>query len=351
MATTNNVKNIPIFHACKDKDTLTAEGFIKHIEDAAQILKWEDDEKIVQLTMATHGRAKNWATFFPNTGGYQNTWEFWRTNFINAYGLKISTGEVQKNVEQVRMTAQDTAVDFQMKVEQAIHYLKMTTPAVATPNIDAADAVILSDEFFQPFTPGQMAALRSHFNKCTQHGVKETFNARKMEYFMTYVLPEYRAAVEDKNPATFEEAIKFLDNIMQQRKSSKAMSNLKIHEVHNQDTPVNAISTPTEGAMSEKVFEAMAAKYFNKFGNQKPNSHQGKPQHSSNANHNNQKPKKKGFCHYCNIEGHWQEECRKRLSDNKPCKDRDGRYYQPGPNRGKRVYLSEAGMSNLDFLN
>jgi len=345
---TNNVKNIPIFHASKDKDTLTAEGFIKHIEDAAQILKWDDAEKIVQLTMATHGRAKNWATFFPNTGGFQNTWEYWKTSFINAYGIKISTGEVQKNVEQIRMTVQDTAVDFQMKVEQAIHYLKMTTPAVVAPEIDEEDAATLNAQFFQPFTPGQLAALRSHFNKCTQHGVKEAYNARKMEYFMTYVLPEYRSKVENRNPTTFEEAIKFLDMIMQQKKSSKAMSDLKIHEVRKQDQDIQANDTPTEGGNLEQAFEAMAAKYFNKFHTKKPNANKNQ---NSYPDAKTQRPKKKGYCHYCKAEGHWQEDCRKRLSDNKPCKDRDGKYYQPAPNGGKRIYLSEAGMSNLDFLN
>jgi hypothetical protein len=172
---------------------------------------------------------------------------------------------------------------------------------------------------------------------------------RKMEYFMTYVLPEYRDQIELHMPENFIAAIKLLDKLIQQKK--KTPISLKINEVQEKDQSSVMVSTPMEGGMNEQVFAAMAAKYFNNFGNNKPNSNANKGNHSSNQNDKTQKPRKKGYCHFCKIEGHWQDDCRKRISENKPCKDRDGRYYQPGPKGGKRVYLNEVGMSSLDFHN
>ncbi len=34
-------------------------------------------------------------------------------------------------------------------------------------------------------------------------------------------------------------------------------------------------------------------------------------------------------CYYCKIQNHRQEECRKRICENEPCKDRHGRAYWP----------------------
>jgi hypothetical protein len=41
------------------------------------------------------------------------------------------------------------------------------------------------------------------------------------------------------------------------------------------------------------------------------------------------------YCYFCKIQGHRQEECRKRIKENKPCRDAQGRYYWP------KVYFME----------
>jgi hypothetical protein len=41
------------------------------------------------------------------------------------------------------------------------------------------------------------------------------------------------------------------------------------------------------------------------------------------------------YCYFCKIQGHRQEECRKRIKENKPCRNAQGRYYWP------KVYFME----------
>jgi hypothetical protein len=53
---------------------------------------------------------------------------------------------------------------------------------------------------------------------------------------------------------------------------------------------------------------------------------------SGSGNNNNQNGK---YCYFCKIQGHRQEECRKRMKENKPCRDVQGRYYWP------KIYLME----------
>ncbi len=47
---------------------------------------------------------------------------------------------------------------------------------------------------------------------------------------------------------------------------------------------------------------------------------------SGSGNNNNRNGK---YCYFCKIQGHRQEECRKRMKENKPCQDAQGRYYWP----------------------
>ena len=47
---------------------------------------------------------------------------------------------------------------------------------------------------------------------------------------------------------------------------------------------------------------------------------------SGSGNNYNQNGK---YCYFCKIQGHRQEECRKRMKENKPCRDAQGRYYWP----------------------
>jgi len=35
------------------------------------------------------------------------------------------------------------------------------------------------------------------------------------------------------------------------------------------------------------------------------------------------------YCYYCKLQGHRLKECQKRICQNKPCKDRQGRAYWP----------------------
>ncbi len=47
------------------------------------------------------------------------------------------------------------------------------------------------------------------------------------------------------------------------------------------------------------------------------------------------RPDQAEYCYFCKIQGHRQEECRKRMKGNKTCRDAQGRYYWP------KVYFME----------
>ncbi len=69
-----------------------------------------------------------------------------------------------------------------------------------------------------------------------------------------------------------------------------------------------------------------------------------RPSQSGNRPGNNVNRNGK-YCFYCNIQNQTQEECRKRICENKPLRDKQGRAYWP------KVYIMNNGdqRSNNDF--
>jgi hypothetical protein len=98
--------------------------------------------------------------------------------------------------------------------------------------------------------------------------------------------------------------------------------------------PVSAIQDKSQSEVEddEEVEDEVTAfqnRHNNRFQNRNPNQPQGSGQRSNrynsgNGNNRNQNGK---YCFYCKIQNHTQEECRKCIKDNKPCKDKQRRAY------------------------
>jgi hypothetical protein len=100
--------------------------------------------------------------------------------------------------------------------------------------------------------------------------------------------------------------------------------------------PVSAINddSQSEAEEDEEADDEVAAfqnKRNNRFQNQNRSQNQGQPQRNNhyNAGSGNNRNRNGKYCFYCKIQNHTQEECRKRIRENKPCKDKQGRAYWP----------------------
>ena len=82
----------------------------------------------------------------------------------------------------------------------------------------------------------------------------------------------------------------------------------------------------------------------NRFQNRNRNQSQGSGQRSNryNSGNGNKRNLNGKYCFYCKIQNHTQEECRKRIKDNKPCKDKQGCAYWP------KVYVTNEREINRD---
>ncbi len=120
-----------------------------------------------------------------------------------------------------------------------------------------------------------------------------------------------------------------LDDMYQVATDTQRESGLKASK------PVSAIQddSQSEDDEDEEDAEDEVVAFQNKRNNrfQGRNRNQGSRQRSNRSNTGSGKNCNRNgkYCFYCKIQNHTQEECRKRMKDNKPYKDKQGRAYWP----------------------
>jgi len=92
---------------------------------------------------------------------------------------------------------------------------------------------------------------------------------------------------------------------------------------------VTAVNKDSHLEAEEKEDEVAAFqnKRSNRFQNRARMQNQGAPQRNNrfNSGTGSNKNRKGKYCFYCKIQNHTQEECQRRIRENKPCKDKQGR--------------------------
>ncbi len=147
----------------------------------------------------------------------------------------------------------------------------------------------------------------------------------KMQLFRASLPGDLKKAVAQHDQTTIT-----LDDMYQVATDTQRESGAKTSK------PVAAIQDDSQSEVEddEEVEDEVAAfqnRQNNRFQNRSRNQPQGSGQCSNryNPGNGNNRSRNGKYCFYCKIQNHTQEECRKRIKDNKPCKDKQGRAYWP----------------------
>jgi hypothetical protein len=171
---------------------------------------------------------------------------------------------------------------------------------------------------------GHVGLLENTAKQWTSDTANNMLQFFKMQLFRASLPGDLRKAVAQHDPTTMT-----LDDMYQVATDTQRESGLKASK------PVSAIQddSQSEDDEDEEDAEDEVAAFQNKRNNrfQGRNCNQGSGQRSnrSNTGSGNNRNQNGKYCFYCKIQNHTQEECRKRMKDNKPCKDKQGRAYWP----------------------
>jgi hypothetical protein len=172
---------------------------------------------------------------------------------------------------------------------------------------------------------GQVGLLEATATQWKNDTVNNMLQFFKMQLFRASLPGDLRKAMaqHDQNTIT-------LDDMYQVATDTQRESGTKASK------PISAIqddsrSEAEDDDEAEDKVTAIQNKLNNWFQNQNRNQSQGPGQHSNryNSGNGNNRNRNGKYCFYCKIQNHPQEECQKRIKDNKPCKDKQGRAYWP----------------------
>jgi hypothetical protein len=164
---------------------------------------------------------------------------------------------------------------------------------------------------------GHMGLLENTTTQWKNDMVNNMLQFIKMQLFRASLPGDLRKALAQHDQTTIT-----LDNMSQVATDTQRESGAKTSK------PISAIQDDSQSEVEddEEVEDEVATlqnQRNSRFLNRNRNQYQGSGQRSnrySSGNGNNRNRNGK-YCFYCKIQNHTQEECRKRIKDNKPCRD------------------------------
>ncbi len=318
------------FHrACEEgKDTVTATQFMARINECQVANDWNDTTTYANFSLCLRGEADEWLASkvrLLKLTAAQRTWTRVRPLFKKEFAacsddkliidglanLAHRPGEnprkFMSRLEKLFNTLHENYASYRIKPERPAPlqphgtYTQDMLTAFANDSVRAYNKFLLA-QVFRAAAPENVRKLLSHKDqtRMTVDDAYDTFftdrrvETDKKERAMVNVINEEE---ESGNPATEQDIAAFRpqQRQQQQRYVPQQSSNYRNNQNQQQKGKQNKNSYP-------------------------------KKQNNSNPQSNSGNGK---FCAYCKILNHSQEECRKRMRDNKPCVNNQGKLYWP----------------------
>jgi hypothetical protein len=171
---------------------------------------------------------------------------------------------------------------------------------------------------------GHVGLLENTARKSTNDTANNMLQFFKMQLFRASLPGELRKVVAQHDPNALT-----LDEMYQVATDTQRESGLKT---------AKTVSAVQDDSQSEYDDENETEEEVAAFQNRKNNKFQGRNRNQGsgpsranrgNTGSGNNRNRNGKYCFYCKIQNHTQEECRKRMRDNKPCRDKQGRAYWP----------------------
>jgi hypothetical protein len=320
---------IPDFWGQKAKDTVTAIVFIRKIDDLARSNNWNDTTTYANVANAFKGFARDWLFATADMLDWteaQLTWTNLKQRFQKQFATQTDDRQIIDGLSNLAMGPNETTGELLARITNTMVIIKESYTAydnkVLEPPTDAHGL-------------GQVGLLEPTATQWKNDTVNNMLHFFKMQLFRASLPGDLRKAVAQHDQTTI-----MLDDMYQVATDTQRESGAKTSKT------VSAIQDNSQSEVEddEKVEDEVTAfqsRRNNRFQNRNRNQYQGSGQRSKyNSGNGNNRNRNGKHCFYCKIQNHTQEECQKRIKDNKPCKDKQGRAYWP------KVYVTNENQES-----
>lgn len=286
------MSKIPLFFGDPTKDHFTPETWLFRLEQARVVGQWNDDNTAIYMNMSFRENAIKWRDGVHDMGVNTNNWNELRAAFLRFYAPGATIRSCVANLD-LKQGATESVRDFGPRVARVIHDIKQLAPPYAFPDPLFAAPIVglagyndLADDVRQN---AHQALVRI--------GEQRISDLISIHIFVAGLKPFLRDKCITRVFNTYYEAYTHattLEHNMTDPKKSAHVNN--VEEDSTSDAEIDELEVEINRLRS-KI-------------NQKQKRNQPRPAGRKNYS--------AYVCRYCNIKGHIQSECRKRIAAGAP---------------------------------
>jgi hypothetical protein len=312
---------IPEFFGAKSKDTISAADYIRRLEDLAKTNRWTDAQTYHHFANSLRNPAREWLSSIVDWNTDENArlvWSDFKEPFKQEYAVQTNDKLILDGLSNLAMKPNETTNELLTRITR--------TTRVIRESFDEYDAKIP-----YPHNDVNGGISNAAFRRFLRQYDAMWVNFFKMNLFKAALTPELRSVVaqQDQDTITIKKMYQVATTAQRELKGkSPALVNEVREEEPMAESETDDVAafnrrgarprSNQAGGSSRGTYNSGRGGYQTSYGRGSGNSGSG--------NNNNRNGK---YCYFCKLQGHRQEECRKRMKENKPCRDAQGRYYWP----------------------
>jgi hypothetical protein len=295
--------DIPLFFACRDKDTVLPRILIDRTEDAAEITTWDEARKIRELKLCFQENAIIWWKSLRDYTINLAVWDEVKKEFLETYKPKYSAKTICTNFADLKQMSSESMNDFGCWVQVAYDRLVDNKPA----------------------TMAVVCLAGATVDQAKAEGIKDMALFFKHQLFLAGIKESIRDKVVEASKDTFQESMKLARELEAIHNDHRRAQ--KIAAVKASLPPAEAANIPWDNIGLEEMDQIAAI-------------HQNKAPRAQNSNRNaattvnaalvcsNGPRNPNVVCRYCKKKGHMQRECNSRQRDGAPMVNANWKKYE-----------------------
>ena len=310
---TETISDLPKFYG-NAKDTVSAENLSDRIDASITTLAWTQPMAYNYFKMALHSNAETWLKLMKETeDGFLEQWDVVKPLFKKRFGKKMDVAKIGQVLDNLKMDPNEHVSEFAAKLNTNFSQLRDIIPNGEVVGVPAD----IGDR-----TDAVCAGIHNNAVRYT--------HLQYLKYFFIAGLPKaIMQLVASKDPVTFSEAhneaVKIQD--LTKTKGEPGCSAVEDEDFVAQ-IQGNGSQNPYRGNYRGRGGRGRGAPRGASTGRGGYNGNNGNGNGQSKGD-NQQQNGTKPTCWWCNIYGHRQEDCRKRIQAKAPCKGLNGTTYWP----------------------
>jgi hypothetical protein len=304
----------------KAKDTVTANIFIRKIDDLARTNNWNDNTAYANVANMLKGFAWDWLFSTVEMLDWsvdQLTWTNLKPRFQKQFATQTDDKLIIDGLSNLAMSLNETIGELLVRITNTMVIIKESYTAYEN-KVEA------------PPQDGNRGYLDATATKWKS--VNNVMPFFKIQLFRAALPGDIHKVVaqHNQNTITLEDMYQVATDTQREAGSKTTLTVAAVYEDSNSD----AEDDEDEIAAFQNK---RSTRFQSKLRKSNSMAQQCNNRYTSGAGSNSNQNCK--YCFYCKIQNHTQEECWKRIWENKPCKDKQGLAYWP------KVYVTSNSNS------